>query len=126
MKKRTTQRSIVKILARCLLALMIILFLILEICGYKVLLILSDSMEPVLSTGELVPVKKVTEQSTLQVGDICTYKAETGFITVTHRIIRITPEGYIFKGDHNSSEDPDPVKREQILYQLIICEEAEV
>ena len=51
---------------------------------------------------------------------------ETGFITVTHRIIRITPEGYIFKGDHNSTEDTDPVKREQILYRLIICEEAEV
>ena len=120
MKKRSSQRNVLKIPARCLVTLGIILILVPQICGYKILLILSDSMEPTLSAGQLVPVKKVTEQSTLQAGDICTYKAATGFITVTHRIIRITPEGYVFKGDHNSKEDPIPVKREQILYQLIM------
>ena len=122
MNKRSAEKSQVPILIRSLLAVTIAFILALQFCGYKLLLIMSDSMEPTLTTGQLVPARRVTEETELLRGDICTYRTDTGLVSVTHRIIAVTPEAFIFKGDHNRTEDQEPVKRNQILYKLIIHE----
>ncbi len=122
MNKRSTEKTITTILIRSLLAVAVSVIIALQLCGYKLLLIMSDSMEPALTTGQLVPARRVTEETELLRGDICTYKTDTGLVSVTHRIIAVAPEGFIFKGDHNRAEDLEPVKREQILYKLIIHE----
>src|SRR5690242_20627559 len=60
--------------------------------GYKPLTVLSGSMEPKVMTGDMVIVKDV-DPSTLNTGDIVTYKLQE-HVLVTHRIIKkITENG---------------------------------
>ncbi len=74
--------------------------------GIKTYIILSGSMEPELTVGDLIIVKEVDEDK-LNIGDIISYR--DGSNVVTHRIIKInTVNGtkqYITKGDHNNVED---------------------
>ncbi len=81
--------------------------------------VVTDSMEPVLPVGSLIigePIRNIDE---IQVGDIVAYKAGEYRITpvIVHRVIEITEEGYIFKGDNNKFTD-SLVKSEQMLYKI--------
>lgn len=74
----------------------------------------SGSMMPEVEIGEIVVLwkcKKYEEK------DIITYKINSYFIT--HRILKITEEGYITKGDFNNTEDEVIVKKEQIQGKVI-------
>jgi signal peptidase len=73
----------------------------------------SGSMEPAIPVGGVVVIKPVDPES-LREGDIICFEL-SGPTTITHRIISITQEGFITKGDAN--EDPDQwiVKRENIV-----------
>lgn len=77
-----------------------------DFLGIKTYIILSGSMEPELTVGDLIIVKEVDEDK-LNIGDIISYR--DGSNVVTHRIIKInTVNGtkqYITKGDHNNVED---------------------
>lgn len=79
--------------------------------GYGFLIVLTGSMEPEISSGELVIIK---EKNNYNVGDIITY--ETGDLLVTHRIVEIREniesseknndeKEYICKGDFNNEKD---------------------
>lgn len=75
--------------------------------GYGFLIVLTGSMEPEISSGELVIIK---EERGYNVGDIITY--ETGDLLVTHRIVEIRENAdinnereYICKGDFNNEKD---------------------
>ena len=83
------------------------------------MIVMSRSMEPVLRTGTIIIGRKVDDKTTLQVGDVCTYKPYEESYTVTHRIEGISPDGYVFKGDNNKTCDPAQVVRDQILYRII-------
>jgi len=79
----------------------------------------SGSMEPAIPVGSVVVIKPV-DPETLKVGDILCFKIETESpTTVTHRIINITSQGFITKGDAN--EDPDTwiVKKENVVGKVI-------
>ena len=79
----------------------------------------SGSMEPAIPVGGVVVIKAV-DTETLKVGDIICFKlSESATTTVTHRIINITDEGFITKGDAN--EDPDQwiVKKENVIGKAI-------
>jgi len=79
----------------------------------------TGSMEPAIPVGSVVVIKPVNPE-TLKVGDIICFKvSESTTITVTHRIINVTTEGFITKGDAN--EDPDQwiVKRENVIGKAI-------
>jgi signal peptidase len=73
----------------------------------------TGSMEPAIPVGGVVVIKPVDPES-LREGDIICFEL-SGPTTITHRIISITEEGFITKGDAN--EDPDQwiVKRENIV-----------
>lgn len=77
-----------------------------DFLGIKTYIILSGSMEPELTVGDMIIVKEVDEDK-LNVGDIISYR--DGANVVTHRIIKIdTINGtkqFITKGDHNNVED---------------------
>jgi len=83
--------------------------------GYKAYSITTDSMEPTLSIGDIVILKKQDEDKIKQ-GDIITYFQKGEMIT--HRIIEIkTTDGkhqYITKGDNNTLEDLENIEYEQI------------
>lgn len=84
------------------------------ILGYTELAVLTGSMQPTIPVGSLIYVKEV-EPSTLQVGDVVTYRLE-GDTMVTHRVVETNPdEGYLVtQGDANA--DPDG----QITFDRIV------
>ena len=98
------------------------LFLIIGILiflGYqsniKLYQIQSGSMLPELQIGEIIIL---LEQENYKIKDIITYKVENSYF-ITHRIVQITEEGYITKGDANNTEDETVVKQEQIQGKII-------
>lgn len=92
--------------------------------GLKSFVIVSESMEPTIMTGDAIFVKEVKEEE-LKVGDIISF--HTGNIINSHRIIEIVKDGentkYRTKGDHNQLEDKELVSYEQIegKYQFRIA-----
>lgn len=91
------------------------------IFGYRLFFVVTDSMEPVYTKGMVliaVPVK----EDTLIVNEIYAYRVgqkDTGLNPiVVHRLVDITEDGYIFKGDNNNVQDK-PVHRKQVIYCII-------
>lgn len=68
--------------------------------GYGAAVVLSGSMEPTFSTGDLILVKESDE---FQVDDIVVY--QTGSVLVVHRIIEIDGETAVTRGDANNVPD---------------------
>lgn len=86
--------------------------------GYRAYNILSGSMEPELSVGDLVVVRAAPAE-TVQEGDIVTYyPAGSGGATVTHRVVSATmQDGEMVietKGDAADQADP-PVSGESVV-----------
>lgn len=91
------------------------------IFGYRLFFVVTDSMEPVYTKGTVlitVPVK----EDTLIVNEIYAYRAgekDNGLNPiVVHRLVDISEDKYIFKGDNNVAPDK-AVCKEQILYRII-------
>ncbi|GAY26443.1 hypothetical protein ATG_16470 [Desulfurococcaceae archaeon AG1] len=67
------------------------------------------SMEPILSTGDLVFIVPVKDPSEISVGDVVVYKSASGRYII-HRVINIINVGgntyFITKGDNNLVPDP--------------------
>ncbi len=79
--------------------------------GIFPMIILTDSMEPVFSSGDLI-VCHTAEAADVKEGDIiCFYDpAGNGTTTVTHRVMRVTTDedgelAWETKGDANNTED---------------------
>ena len=68
--------------------------------GYGASVVLSGSMEPALSVGDLLIVR---EQAHYEAGDIVVY--QSGSMPVVHRIVSISEEGVITRGDANNAND---------------------
>ena len=68
--------------------------------GYGAAVVLSGSMEPTFSTGDLILVK---EQEEFRVDDIVVF--QTGNVLVVHRITEIDGETAVTRGDANNVED---------------------
>lgn len=65
-----------------------------------------------IEAGDLIfSVKKDTGE--LKPGDVISY-LENDYV-VTHRILSVTPEGFVTKGDANNEIDKDPVKPENVV-----------
>ena len=84
------------------------LIVILDMNPYVVV---SGSMEPALPVGSVCIVD--CQQWSPDKGDIISYKAGEGI--VTHRVIEVTEDGYVTKGDANDTKDPGIVKEKQIF-----------
>ena len=68
--------------------------------GYGASVVLSGSMEPALSVGDLLIVR---EQERYAVGDIVVY--QSGRTPVVHRIVAIDDESVTTRGDANNAND---------------------
>lgn len=79
--------------------------------------ILIENKDPVeVNIGDLILIKKTNDY---KIGDVITFIHEGEKIPTTHRIIRITEEGFITKGDANNAEDSLPVLEEEILGEVV-------
>lgn len=91
------------------------------VMGHKVLTVLSGSMEPAISTGDVIIVKPLTPEDSIKEGDIITFRTkEKQDMLITHRVmgavlINGEPRAYVTKGDANKSEDLGTVSREQVM-----------
>lgn len=78
--------------------------------GWRVSIVMSDSMSPEFTAGSLVFVK-TTEPAQIKKGDIISYRR--GEESVTHRVIEVQSDNgsYAFatKGDANQTPDTNPV-----------------
>lgn len=74
--------------------------------NWKVLSVLTGSMEPAISTGDMVIVTRY-ENSVPQIGDIVTYwKDDQSRSLITHRVVHRLENGYLqTKGDANQEAD---------------------
>ena len=81
-----------------------------RIMGYKVFTVLSGSMEPEYSVGDLIYVKE-TDPYSIKVGDPITFVLKENLVVATHRVIEIDEANMYFytKGDANEIPDASPV-----------------
>jgi len=87
-----------------------------RILGYRVFTVISGSMEPQYSVGDLIYVKEV-EPSTIKVGDPITFVLNENLVVATHRVVEIDNETQHFytKGDANKIPDASPVHFNNVI-----------
>ena len=87
-----------------------------RLLGFQVYTVISGSMEPVYSVGDLLYVKPV-DPATIQVGDDITFVLNEDLVVATHRVVRIDAEKQHFytKGEANETEDASPVHFKNVI-----------
>ena len=81
----------------------LLIIFILRINGVDTFIVRSGSMEPAICTGSICFVDKRIGYDDIEVNDIIAFKR--GKLLVTHRVVNITEEGFVTKGDNNDTED---------------------
>ncbi len=78
--------------------------------GYRVFTVISGSMEPAYSVGDLIYVKEA-DVSEIKVGDPITFVLNENLVVATHRVVEVDAENQYFytKGDANNAPDASPV-----------------
>lgn len=85
------------------------------VLGYGYAVVVSGSMEPTLSRGDLVIVHA---ESTYEKNDILTFIQAGDNRTTTHRLIGHENNQFITQGDANNTADP-PITDEQIFGKVV-------
>ena len=91
-----------------------------NISGTTPLIVLTDSMYPVIESGDLI-ICEGAEAEEIQVGDIIAFfdPAGNGTTIVTHRVIEVVEENgqlaWRTKGDNNNTEDRLPVAADKLV-----------
>jgi len=106
----------------CLIAVFLIISILPITGNFKILTVLSGSMEPSIHTGSVVIVKSAPSassgQATYKIGDVITFGLGTKTPT-THRIqdikVQAGQETYITKGDANKTPDAKEITRKDII-----------
>ncbi|MFC8597901.1 signal peptidase I [Isoptericola sp. NPDC057191] len=89
-----------------------------KLVGATPLTVLTGSMEPALSPGDVVVVRPV-DPADVRVGDVVTFQPVSGDPTlVTHRVAGVTwgtdgAAGFVTRGDANGADD-DPIVSDQV------------
>lgn len=73
---------------------------------------LGPSMFPLLVPGDGIIIDRSVKFSQLRRGDVIVFKSSQKPFHIVHRLIKITPEGLITRGDNNSFDDYFPVNPE--------------
>ncbi len=87
------------------------------------LIVLSDSMEPVMSSGDLIVYERA-EASDIREGDILAFEDPSGRadVLITHRVISISTDGELSfqtKGDAVNEQDPFTVGEGEVRGKII-------
>jgi signal peptidase I len=90
-------------------ALYVVSLLTLRLVGYETTIVMSDSMSPLLRTGDVVLLQ---ERGEYRVGDIVQFRR--GNVFYLHRIISKTKSGYRTQGDANPIPDRQRVVQSEI------------
>lgn len=87
-----------------------------RLLGYQVFNVISGSMEPEYSVGDLIYVKEVDPYE-IKVGDPITFVLNEDLVVATHRVVEIDAENQHFytKGDANETADASPVHFNNVI-----------
>jgi signal peptidase I len=89
-----------------------------RVSGVRFAAVLSDSMRPAMSRGDMVVVWPV-EPSQIEVGDIILFRAPADpSARIAHRVVQIAPGSnlaFLTKGDANEAVDRSPVPADDVL-----------
>ena len=113
--------KILKSIINIILTLFIIVgisVLIAYIIGIKPYVVMSGSMEPNIKIGSVSFVNTRYPYKKIQVGDVIAFKRDTIF--ATHRVVEITDEGFITKGDANNIADGKIVSQNEYVGKNIL------
>ena len=134
-KKTTTGHKILSIVGTVLciiLAPILILNLILivksytntekvpDVGGYLPLIVLTDSMHPMIDSGDLI-ICHTIDAKDVKVDDVISFfdPAGNGTSIVTHRVIEVVEDNgalsFRTKGDFNNTEDKEPVPADKLV-----------
>jgi signal peptidase len=111
-------RNIISTVTVTLVVLCAVFLLGSRLLGYRVFTVLSGSMEPIYSTGDLIYVKEVDPHSVRE-GDVITFVLNEQLTVATHQVIEIRDvEGVRYfqtKGTANETPDVDPVHENNLI-----------
>lgn len=115
----TIAKKVWNVVSTVLVALIVIAAVFLmgsRIMGYRVFNVISGSMEPVYSVGDLIYVKSV-DVNTIEVGDPITFVLNEDLVVATHRVVSVDAENQHFytKGDANEIADSAPVHFNNVI-----------
>ena len=87
-----------------------------DVAGILPLIVLTDSMYPVIQSGDLI-ICHTEAPENVQVGDVIAFfdPAGNGTTIVTHRVIEVTENGWRTKGDNNNAEDRLTVPADKLV-----------
>lgn len=120
MKIMKTIWNIVSSLLVTVVVLLAVALVGVRVVGLQPFAVLSGSMEPVYSTGDLIYVKSVDYRE-LEAGDVITFMLSENTVA-THRVVGVVPDEtdpsvlrYRTKGDANDAEDGSLVHYKNII-----------
>ena len=97
-----------------ILVIVFVIMLLGIISGIRPCSVISGSMEPNLPTWSLCFIDTRISYDEIQTGDIVVYNRRSDDVSIIHRVIEISPEGMITKGDANSVSDGLSVGRDNL------------
>lgn len=119
-KRKIRKDNPLKIVPFYCLVIIFVLFVI-GIFKYQPITIMSNSMKPIFSRGDIVIVEKINNISSYKEGDIIVFNYKNRIIT--HRIVKIKVRDnkYYFKtkGDNNNVVDNFIVSEEEVMGRII-------
>lgn len=105
------------------ITLILVIYFVLFASGYnfkyQIKKVASDSMSPLLVSGDFVLLKRTDQNENFEVDEIyCYYKKENHKLII-HRLMDCVNDKFIFKGDANALPD-EAVSKEQIGYKFLL------
>lgn len=85
-----------------------------RIFGYSQAIVVSGSMEPLFSAGDLLLFR---EQETYEINDVVIFSQQDYY--VTHRIVDTKEGGFVTQGDANNTQDEEVLRPEQIQGKMV-------
>jgi len=86
-----------------------------DIFGYSTAIVISGSMSGTIEIDDMVVVRETGDYVP---GDVIMF--HSGESLVTHRLLEVTPEGYVTKGDANNAPDLEPVAPEAVVGEVVM------
>ncbi|MGZ0069174.1 S26 family signal peptidase [Microbacterium sp. Yaish 1] len=110
-------RVLLRSSAVLLLVLLVLPFAWTTASGDRFVTVSSGSMVPTFQVGDVLSVQKPTGDELRKVGEIVVASLDlgSGQSQYVHRVDSLTDDGAWLRGDANSSRDPQPITREQVL-----------
>jgi len=99
--------KIIEVLLNIIMSLIIVVGIALGclfLVGVKPYVVESDSMKPKFQAGDISFINTKTKYENIKEKDIIAFKIESGKY-ITHRVIKITDEGFETQGDANNVSD---------------------